>query len=84
VIPFERVLRVIALSMSSPTRYVMVARPAPHPRSPARASRIVRRPFRRSQPLPKTQSAGTPLYRLVGVALLGWIGVMVVAVLLAV
>jgi hypothetical protein len=67
-----------ALPISSPGRYLMVARPRPRP------STSVGRPLRPKRPLTGTQPEGTPLYRLFGVAVLGWFGVMVMVVLLAV
>jgi hypothetical protein len=45
---------------------------------------IVDRRVRGRPPEPRKESEGTPLLRLFGVAVLGWFGIMVVVVLLAV
>lgn len=45
----------------------------------------VRRPERRAKPVaPPVEDEGTPVFRLVGIAVLGWFGLMAVVTLLAV
>ena len=51
---------------------------------PTTALGIAGRRLRDPKPLPEGKSEGTPLHRLFGVAVLGWFGIMVVVVLLAV
>jgi hypothetical protein len=56
--------------------------PTPRPRFRPRLTRFV--PGRRATDFRNAEEAGTPVLRLVGVALLGWFGVMTVVAILAI
>jgi hypothetical protein len=64
--------------ISSPATYV---RRRPRPGTPLG---IAGRRLGDPKPRPEAESEGTPLHRLLGAAALGWFGIMVVVVLLAV